>query len=99
MIKDPVLEWLKTRLCEWVYTNPASFDVFLHRVPLSPLQRQIILLRFVTVKHDKLRGFKEIESILNKSHDCVQKQYIEALKLIQKYIFPYIYSRLPNTKE
>lgn len=96
MIKDPVLEWLKMRLVEWVYTNPATFDVFLHRIPLSPLQRQIILLRFVSAEHDKLRGFKEIENILNKSHDCIQKQYIEALKLIQKYIFPYIYSHLPN---
>lgn len=97
MLKDPELEKLKHRLKEWVYTNPLSFDVFLHKIPLSPIQRQIIVLRFVTTEHDGLRGFKEIESILNKSHDNVQNHYVEALKTIQKNLYPYIYTHLPNT--
>jgi hypothetical protein len=97
MLKDPELEKLKHRLKEWVYTNPLSFDVFLHKIPLSPIQRQIIVLRFVTTEHDGLRGFKEIESILNKSHDNVQNHYVEALKTIQKSLYPYIYTHLPNT--
>lgn len=97
MIKDPELEKLKHRLKEWVYTNPLSFDVFLKRIPLSPIQRQIIILRFVTTEHDGLRGFKEIETILQKSHDNVQKHYIDALKIIQDHLFHYIYVNLPNT--
>lgn len=97
MIKDPELEKLKHRLKDWVYSNPLSFDVFLNKIPLSPIQRQIIILRFVTTEHDSLRGFKEIESILNKSHDSVQKHYIDALKTIQNNLFPYIYAHLPNT--
>lgn len=97
MLKDPELEKLKHRLKEWVYTNPLSFDVFLHKIPLSPIQRQIIVLRFVTTEHDGLRGFKEIERILNKSHDNVQNHYVEALKTIQKSLYPYIYTHLPNT--
>jgi hypothetical protein len=97
MLKDPELEKLKHRLKEWVYTNPLSFDVFLHKIPLSPIQRQIIVLRFVTTEHDGLRGFKEIESILNKSHDNVQNHYVEALKTIHKSLYPYIYTHLPNT--
>lgn len=97
MLKDPELEKLKHRLKEWVYTNPLSFDVFLHKIPLSPIQRQIIVLRFVTTEHDGLRGFKEIENILNKSHDNVQNHYVEALKTIQKSLYPYIYTHLPNT--
>lgn len=97
MLKDPELEKLKHRLKEWVYTNPLSFDVFLHKIPLSPIQRQIIVLRFVTTEHDGLRGFKEIENILNKSHDNVQNHYVEALKIIQKSLYPYIYTHLPNT--
>ena len=97
MIKDPELEKLKHKLRDWVYSNPLSFDVFLHKIPLSPIQRQIIILRFVTTEHDGLRGFKEIENILNKSHDSVQKHYIDALKLIQNQLFPYIYTHLPNT--
>ena len=97
MIKDPELEKLKHRLKEWVYTNPLSFDVFLKRIPLSPVQRQIIILRFVTTEHDGLRGFKEIETILQKSHDNVQKHYIDALKIIQDHLFHYIYVNLPNT--
>lgn len=97
MIKDPELEKLKHKLRDWVYSNPLSFDVFLHKIPLSPIQRQIIILRFVTTEHDGLRGFKEIENILNKSHDNIQKHYIDALKLIQNHLFPYIYTHLPNT--
>lgn len=97
MIKDPELEKLKHKLRDWVYSNPLSFDVFLHKIPLSPIQRQIIILRFVTTEHNGLRGFKEIENILNKSHDSVQKHYIDALKSIQNYLFPYIYTHLPNT--
>ena len=96
MIKDPELEKLKHRLKDWVYSNPLSFDVFLHKIPLSPIQRQIIILRFVTTEHDGLRGFKEIENILNKSHDSVQKHYVDALKTIQNNLYPYIYSHLPN---
>jgi hypothetical protein len=97
MIKDPELEKLKKNLKDWVYTNPLSFDVFLHKIPLSPIQRQIIILRFVTTEHDGLRRFKEIETLLNKSHDNVQKHYVEALKTIQKHFFPYAYLHLPNT--
>ena len=97
MIKDPELEKLKHKLRDWVYSNPLSFEVFLHKIPLSPIQRQIIILRFVTAEHDGLRGFKEIENILNKSHDSVQKHYIDALKSIQSHLFPYIYTHLPNT--
>jgi hypothetical protein len=97
MIKDPELEKLKKNLKDWVYTNPLSFDVFLHKIPLSPIQRQIIVLRFVTTEHDGLRGFKEIERLLSKSHDNVQKHYVEALKTIQKHFFPYVYLHLPNT--
>lgn len=99
MIKDPELERLKTRLRDWVYSNPLSFDTFLKRIPLSPIQRQIIVLRFVTTEHDRLRGFKEIEDILNKSHDSVQKHYVDALKTIQNNLYPYIYTHLPNTVE
>lgn len=97
MIKDPELEKLKKRLKEWVYTNPLSFDVFLHKIPLSPIQRQILILRFVTTEHDNLRGFKEIETMLEKSHDSVQNHYINALKTIQNNLFHYIYINLPNT--
>ena len=97
MIKDPELEKLKKNLKDWVYTNPLSFDVFLHKIPLSPIQRQIIVLRFVTTEHDGLRGFKEIETLLSKSHDNVQKHYVEALKTIQKHFLPYTYLHLPNT--
>lgn len=97
MIKDPELEKLKHRLKEWVYTNPLSFDVFLNRIPLSPVQRQIIILRFVTTEHDGLRRFKEIEKLLEKSHDVVQNHYINALKTIQNHLFHYIYVNLPNT--
>ena len=97
MIKDPELEKLKHRLRDWVFTNPLSFDVFLKQIPLSPVQRQIIILRFVTSEHNGLRGFKEIEFLIGKSHDYIQKQYIEALKKIQINLFPYIYSHLPNT--
>lgn len=97
MIKDPDLEKLKHKLKDWVFINPLSFDVFLKKIPLSPIQRQIIILRFVSTEHKGLRGFKEIESLLNKSHDFVQKQYINALKIIQSHLFLYIYSHLPNT--
>ena len=97
MIKDPELEKLKKTLIEWVYTNPLSLDVFLHKIPLSPIQRQIIILRFVSHEQFNKRGFKEIETILEKSHDFVQKQYIHALKVIQKEINPYMYLHLPNT--
>ena len=97
MIKDPELEKLKHRLKDWVYSNPLSFDVFLHKIPLSPIQRQIVVLRFVTTEHDGLRGFKEIETLLNKSHDSVQKHYVDALKIIQNNLYPYIYAHLPNT--
>jgi hypothetical protein len=97
MIKDPELEKLKNRLRDWVFSNPLSFDMFLKKIPLSPIQRQIIILRFVSTEHNGLRGFKEIEFLLNKSHDYVQKQYIEALKIIQINLYPYIYSHLPNT--
>lgn len=97
MIKDPELEKLKHRLKDWVYSNPLSFDVFLHKIPLSPIQRQIVVLRFVTTEHDGLRGFKEIETLLNKSHDNVQKHYVDALKIIQDNLYPYIYAHLPNT--
>lgn len=97
MIKDPELEKLKHRLKDWVYSNPLSFDVFLHKIPLSPIQRQIVVLRFVTTEHDGLRGFKEIETLLNKSHDSVQKHYVDALKIIQDNLYPYIYAHLPNT--
>lgn len=97
MIKDPELEKLKHRLKEWVYTNPLSLDAFLHKIPLSPTQRQIIILRFITTDNKDKRGFKEIENILQKSHDYIQKQYIDALKIIQKELFPYIYLHLPNT--
>lgn len=99
MIKDPELEKLKKTLKEWVYTNPLSLDAFLHRIPLSPIQRQIIILRFITTNKEGRRGFKEIETILEKSHDNVQKHYIEALKTIQKHLFPYIFLHLPNTNE
>ena len=97
MIKDQELERLKKRLRDWVFTNPLSFDVFLKRIPLSPNQRNIIVLRFVANEDGKLRGFKEIEDILNKSHDCIQNHYIDALKTIQTHLYPYIYTHLPNT--
>lgn len=97
MIKDPELEKLKKTLREWVYTNPLSLDVFLHKIPLSPIQRQIIILRFVTTEKDGKRGFKEIETILERSHDNIQKHYIEALKTIQKHLLPYAFLHLPNT--
>lgn len=97
MLKDPELEKLKKNLKEWVYTNPLSFDVFLHKIPLSPVQRQIIVLRFVTTEYNGLRGFKEIETLLGKSHDNVQTHYVEALKTIQKHLLPYAYLNLPNT--
>lgn len=97
MIKDPELEKLKKDLKEWVYTNPLSFDVFLHKIPLSPIQRQIIILRFITTNKDGKRGFKEIETILEKSHDNIQKHYIDALKIIQKHLLPYAFLNLPNT--
>lgn len=96
MIKDPELEKLKKTLKEWVYTNPLSLDVFLHRIPLSPIQRQIIILRFVTTEKDGKRGFKEIENILERSHDNIQKHYIEALKTIQKQLLPYAFLHLPS---
>lgn len=97
MIKNPELEKLKLRLRDWVFSNPLSFDVFLKKIPLSPVQRQIIILRFVSTEHNGLRGFKEIEFLLDKSHDYVQKQYIKSLEIIQNNLFPYIYSHLPNT--
>lgn len=97
MIKNPELEKLKIRLRDWVFSNPLSFDVFLKKIPLSPVQRQIIILRFVSNEHNGLRGFKEIEFLLDKSHDYVQKQYIKSLEIIQNNLFPYIYSHLPNT--
>ena len=97
MIKDPELEKLKTILRDWVYSNPLSFSAFLHKIPLSPVQRQIIVLRFITTDYKGLRGFKEIEFLIGKSHDYIQKQYIEALKTIQINLFPYVYSHLPNT--
>lgn len=97
MIKNPELEKLKIRLRDWVFSNPLSFDVFLKKIPLSPVQRQIIILRFVSTERNGLRGFKEIEFLLDKSHDYVQKQYIKSLEIIQNNLFPYIYSHLPNT--
>lgn len=77
-----MLEWIKRFISDWVLINVDSFVKYLNKIPLNFAQKQIILLYFVPDAYGRVKEFKEIEHILNYSHDNVMKLYKKALKVI-----------------
>lgn len=95
MINDPLLEWIKKVIMEWVLINPKSFKYFINNIPISYNQREIISSYFIpSIK--RTQNFKEIEFNLNKSHDYVMREYKKSLKIILDNIPSYIFKHFPT---
>ena len=82
MLKDPMLEWTKRFIVDWVLINSKSFIKFLNKIPLTFVQKQVLLLYFVPDTSGNTKEFKEIEHLLKYSHSNIMIIYRDALKIV-----------------
>lgn len=95
MMNNPLLEWIKRLIVKWVYVNASSFKCYISHIPISPIQKEILINYFIPV-NNKTLSFKEIEFKLNKSHDYVMKEYKKSLIIILDSLDSFVFNYFPD---
>ena len=86
-----MLEWTKKLLISWANIKKDRLYEFIYSLDLSNMEKRVLVLRFIPDENEKVKTFKEIEYMYNRSHDNIMTIYTKALQKVLDSLGPRIF--------